>query len=430
MLVKCKVNFYLEKRKAKGGRLIETNVPINMFFSFAGKRLVYFSGYRTDINKWDVETQRVRPGCLNQDGITATTINNHLDDLQVKVKEIYAAQRALKRKPSIEFIRAELRRCMADDTRGPAFFDVWSLFVETERQAKGWTAGTLQKIDINLDHLKNFQSTKRYRLDFDNINEAFFTKYIAYLRDDRGQRNATISKNINVLKWFLNWATERGYNDNLDYKKHGLKLKGATMPAKIIFLTWPELMHLYSLEISKAYLAQVRDVFCFTCFTGLRYSDVKNLKRSDIKAEVIEITTIKTSDSLTIDLNQYSRAILDKYKDMPLEDNRALPVISNQKYNKYLKELGQLAELNSLETLIYYKGAERKEETYKKSELLTSHAGRKTFVSNALFFNIPAEVVMSWTGHKDHKVMESYYKIIGTQKRREMSKFNGNGTTK
>jgi hypothetical protein len=50
--------------------------------------------------------------------------------------------------------------------------------------------------------------------------------------------------------------------------------------------------------------------------------------------------------------------------------------------------------------------------------------GRKTFVSNALFFNIPAEVIMSWTGHKDHKVMENYYKIIAPQKRREMDKMN------
>jgi len=185
-------------------------------------------------------------------------------------------------------------------------------------------------------------------------------------------------------------------------------------------------MALYHLPISKKYLEQVRDVFCFCCFTGLRYSDVLNLKRSNIKDDYIEITTIKTNDPLQIDLNTYSRTILEKYNDFPFADDKCLPVISNQKMNKYLKELGQIAKMNESELVVYYKGNERIEETFQKWQLLSTHAGRKTFVSNALFLNIPAEVIMSWTGHKDHKVMENYYKIIAPQKRREMAKFNEN----
>jgi integrase len=92
--------------------------------------------------------------------------------------------------------------------------------------------------------------------------------------------------------------------------------------------------------------------------------------------------------------------------------------------NDYLKELGKYAEFEEQETVVYYRGAKRIEETYKKYELLSTHVGRKTFVTNALFLNIPAEVIMSWTGHKDHKVMEKYYKIVGLQKKREMNKFN------
>lgn len=130
---------------------------------------------------------------------------------------------------------------------------------------------------------------------------------------------------------------------------------------------------------------------------------------------------------MQIDLNDYSRAILAKYKDEPFPGNKALPVISNQKFNSYLKDLGKVCELNQSETLVYFVGNERKEKTYQKWELLTTHVGRKTFISNALFLNIPAEVIMAWTGHKDHKVMEKYYKIIAPQKRREMAKFNVNG---
>lgn len=103
----------------------------------------------------------------------------------------------------------------------------------------------------------------------------------------------------------------------------------------MIFLTAEELKHLYSFVIpeEKNYLARVRDVFVFCCFSGLRYSDVYNLKKADDKGEFIEFVTQKTSDRLRVELNKYSREILNRYKDVPLPKDKALPVITNQKMN-------------------------------------------------------------------------------------------------
>ena len=83
-------------------------------------------------------------------------------------------------------------------------------------------------------------------------------------------------------------------------------------PKKVIFLTRNELDKIRACQIpaAKQYLERVRDVLLFCCFTGLRHSDVYNLKRSDVKEEHIEITTIKTADSLIIELNDHSKAIL------------------------------------------------------------------------------------------------------------------------
>lgn len=67
----------------------------------------------------------------------------------------------------------------------------------------------------------------------------------------------------------------------------------------------------YQIPKDKQYLERVRDVFLFCCFTSLRYSDVRNLKRSDVKSDHIEVTTVKTADSLSIELNKYSKAILE-----------------------------------------------------------------------------------------------------------------------
>ena len=194
----------------------------------------------------------------------------------------------------------------------------------------------------------------------------------------------------------------------------------------MIFLTPEELDKLKTCQIpqTKQYLERVRDVFLFCCFSGLRYSDVYNLKRSDIKQDHIEITTIKTADSLIIELNDHSKAILDKYKDVHFEKHKALPVISNQKMNDYLKELGELAEINDPVRETYYKGNERIDTVTPKYALLGTHAGRRTFICNALALGIPPQVVMKWTGHSDYKAMKPYIDIADETKANAMTKFN------
>jgi predicted nuclease of restriction endonuclease-like (RecB) superfamily len=105
-------------------------------------------------------------------------------------------------------------------------------------------------------------------------------------------RNNTIEKQINYLKWFLRWSVKKGYNENAFFDSYKPKLKN--VPKKVIFLTWKELNQLRDFPIpeTKKYFERVRDVFLFCCFTGLRHSDVYNLKRSDVKENHIEITTI------------------------------------------------------------------------------------------------------------------------------------------
>ena len=157
---------------------------------------------------------------------------------------------------------------------------------------------------------------------------------------------------------------------------------------------------------------------------GLGYSDVYNLKRSDIKPDHIEVTTVKTADSLIIELNNHSKAILEKYKSVHFEDHKALPVISNQKMNDYLKELGELAEINDPVRETYYKGNERIDTVTPKYALLGTHAGRRTFICNALALGIPAQVVMKWTGHSDYKAMKPYIDVADDIKANAMNKFN------
>lgn len=219
----------------------------------------------------------------------------------------------------------------------------------------------------------------------------------------------------------MKWAHSKGYLSNTDFQKFGPKLKTVS-DKEVIYLTWDELMLVYNFKFpeGKKYLERTRDVFCFQCFTSLRYSDVAKLRREDIEGDIVKVVTEKTGNTIRIELNKYSRSILEKYQ----EDERPLPVPCNQRMNKWIKEVCFLAGIDQPMTLVYYKGAERIEEVHPKYELIGTHTGRRTFICNALTMGIPAATVMEWTGHSDYKAMKPYIKIADQEKAKAMKKFD------
>jgi integrase len=285
-----------------------------------------------------------------------------------------------------------------------------------------WTLSTHEKFLTLKNHLLAFDK----RITFNSINETKMQGYVKYLIK-KGFRNTTIAKSLSFIKWFLRWASNKGYYSGNIHAAFRPKLKGTDGNSKeIIFLTQDEIRALseYVFTDKQKYLERVRDVFLFSCFTGLRYSDTAKLTRHDIKNGFIQIVTQKTVDGIRIELNRHSQSILDKYKDIKFPGGKALPVISNVKMNEYLKELGQICGLNEPQRIVYFIGHSRHEEIYPKWALLTTHCGRRTFVVNALRLGIPAEVIIRWTGHSDYDAMKPYIKIVDELKQREMTKFD------
>lgn len=108
----------------------------------------------------------------------------------------------------------------------------------------------------------------------------------------------------------------------------------------------------------------------------MRYSDAANLKQSDIKEEHIEVNILKTTDRLNIDLNSHSKAILEKYKDIHLYENKVFSIISNQKMNDQLKELAEMAGIDETARQTYYIGKKRFDEI--TSEIFRSKQSCRT----------------------------------------------------
>lgn len=428
MNIKRNIIFTLESRK-KDGVLITENVPIRMRVNFTSKRIEFTTGYRIDATKWDADKQRVKNGCSNKLKQSASEINASLLGYYTEIQSIFKRFEVEDVMPTPEQIKEAFNALHKPVSEEPKpkkealpcdFFQVFDNFVEDCGRQNNWTDSTFEKFAAVKNHLTNF----REGLTFEFFDERGLNDYVGYLRDVKEMRNSTIGKQLSFLKWFLRWAFKKGVHQNNAYDSYKPKLKSTQR--KIIFLTWDELNRLREFKIpsNKQALERVRDVFLFQCFTGLRYSDVFNLRRSDIKDDHIEVTTVKTSDSLIIELNNHSKAILDKYKDVAFENDKVLPVITNQKMNNYLKELAEMAGIDEPVRQTYYKGSERIDEVTPKYALLGTHAGRRTFICNALALGIPPQVVMKWTGHSDYKAMKPYIDIADDIKANAMSKFN------
>ena len=428
MNIKRNIIFTLESRK-KDGVLITENVPIRMRVNFASKRIEFTTGYRIDSAKWDADKQRVKNGCSNKLKQSASEINASLLEYYTEIQSIFKRFEVEDVMPTPEQIKEAFNALHKPVSEEPKpkkealpcdFFQVFDDFVEDCGRQNNWTDSTFEKFAAVKNHLTNF----REGLTFEFFDERGLNDYVGYLRDVKEMRNTTIGKQLSFLKWFLRWAFKKGVHQNNTYDSYKPKLKSTQK--KIIFLTWDELNRLREFKIpsNKQALERVRDVFLFQCFTGLRYSDVFNLRRSDIKGDHIEVTTVKTSDSLIIELNNHSKAILNKYKNVAFEDDKVLPVITNQKMNDYLKEMAELAGIDESIRQTYYRGNERIDDVTPKYALLGTHAGRRTFICNALALGIPPQVVMKWTGHSDYKAMKPYIDIADDIKANAMSKFN------
>ena len=338
--------------------------------------------------------------------------------------------------PTTDDIKRAFNEAQGKSTtiKGSSFFDVFDQFISQQGKENAWTISTVKKITTVKNTVFEFDS----KLTFAGLNKEKLQSYLDFLRkpknkdksqtivSGKGYRNTTVAKQIKFIRWFLRWALANNHNVKADALTYKPKLnKGvAGDNENIVFFTLDELNHLKNFDPKKEYLTRVKHVFLFCAFSGVRFSDAFNLKRNDIKNDTIEITTQKTDDSLIIQLNDHSRAILDFYKDYDFEGGKALPVISNQKMNKYLKELCQLAGFNEPIKNTYYIGNKRIEEVKPKYEVIGTHTARRSFISNAVALGVPIEILIKWTGHKDYKAMAPYLKVLQSKKVEEMNKFN------
>lgn len=362
------------------------------------KSIQISTGEKIHPDFWDAENEQVRKSFRG-----FTSLNSAIQAKENEVKELANVAKSISIDPTIEYIREKIDSLKPNSSTGAVnFYNLYERWVKdnTGRKVKivlSQQLGTLRLI-------KEFEHEKNYKITLERIDLNFYNKFTSWLLIDKELAPGTVGKHIKHIKAFLNHLTEQGINNNMVFKSKAFKK--LTTKTDIIYLTRSELEKLFHFDLANnPKLEQIRDIFIFECATGLRYSDIKNLKSENIKEDSISLTTIKTKERLNIPLNSYARYILNKY------NGRIPDALSNQKMNNALKELGKYCGINTPEQQVKYIGSKRIEVTKPKYELMTTHCARRTFITQSLERGLRPEVIMKITGHKDISTMMRYVKI-------------------
>jgi len=402
------VSFTLRKdKKDKNGLM-----PVRMLITLNGEKIRrVVKNVKTKESHW--KNQRIKSNLKSEPYNFFLEYNKVLDEQENQVKKIFRYILLNNLSPTAAFVTEKLDDVhFGNNSIQPGFFESFQEFINTGRSVKA--KNTIRNYNYCLNFIIGFKEGTGYNLRFDTVSIDFFEKFRDYAFEEKKALNNNFGKLTSVLKTFMNWASDRGYHQNEDFKK----FKVVNDSIEVIYLTMDELMSLYNYEFPSKRLEHVRDFYCFGCFTGLRFSDIKQLRSSNVFKDHIRLNIQKTkSIDHKIPLNNFAKAILNKYQGTLYDP---LPKISGQKFNKYIKECCQIVGINKEINITRYIGQQRIDKVVPKYALITSHTARKTFVTNSLVLGMKEMVVRNITGHKDEASFKRYVEIAEDFKRQEM----------
>jgi len=388
--------FYLKKPKnyLKGIR------PIYLRITVDGIPKEISTGRQCDPDRWNANTGR-----CNGTKEDAKLLNAFLDILQTKVYEV---RRKLLEKN--EIITAERLKNTLKGTDGTVRM-LMKIFQQHNDEVKNlvgkdFAPGTLERYKTSYDHTKSFMEWKYgvSDLDIKKLDYEFVSQYEFWLKSVRNCNHNTSIKYISNFRKIVNRCIRNGWLDRDPFV--GFKMtKREVVPE---FLTEHEIKIIVKKKFASDRLNEVRDVFIFCCYTGLAFVDVEKLKSSEIGIGIdgskwIFTNRQKTETLSRIPLLPVAIDILERYKNHHscINSGKVLPVLSNQKYNDYLKEIANICGVN---------------------KKFTTHTARHTFATTITLSNgVPMESVSKMLGHKNIKTTQHYAKVLDKKLSEDMN---------
>jgi site-specific recombinase XerD len=379
--------FYIKRAKVNnlGVCPIYTRVTVN------AKRFEFSTNKSINPDKWSSEGSKVKG--TNEE---ARTINSHLDYLKNQI--LQAEKKLIKKDISVtsENLKNELFGLTESKRMLVPIFQDHNNKIK-ELVGKEYAPGTLERYTTSLKHTIEFMQWKYNVSDIDitKIDHAYITDYEFWLRSIRNCNNNTAVKYIKNFNKIIKLCLANDWLDKNPFANYKSKVK----EVERVYLTEDEIQSIINKDFNTERLSLVRDIFLFSCFTGLAYIDVKNLTKSHISYGIdgekwIFTHRQKTESASKIPILPVTQMIIDKYENHPqcLNEDKLLPILSNQKMNAYLKEIAGVCEIE---------------------KELTFHIARHTFATTVTLTNgVPIESVSKMLGHKNLRTTQHYAKVL------------------
>lgn len=438
--------FYLEKRKLNEEQAKSPKLAINMFYSFYGQRLQYYTGIRIDPKFYKSGTA-AKPTdksdvnkLISESAPYASFIKSTLKQIALDAQNIANTARTNKVPVTKEYVRAELDKIHKhkpdpeESTPKTEERDLIAYFEEVISERKDGTrtilTGKNQGKRFSLNSIKNYTSTltalKRYtqykklsKLAIDSVNKAFYEDFKKFCFKIENKEVSTFAGYIKDIKSTMAEVSPETFKAK-EFVKPGYE-------ADNIYLNDEQIDRIASLDLSDhkkttsiqkdgeeasisfATLERVRDLALVGFYTGLRFSDFSTLDVKDIDGKYIKVKQVKTGGRVSIPIMNKLRPVLAKYPE-------GLPSLSNQKFNSWIKIVAKLAGLTELRTISNNKGNIQNKVAQPLYELISSHTCRRSYATNMFNKGLPTMLIMNSTGHRSEAAFLKYIKATNEDK--------------
>lgn len=389
-----KTDFYIRGNYAnKTGKC-----PIMIFSSLDGKKITIGSvGVFVDPKNWDKVHQQVR-------GKTTESLQLNQKLYAIKA-ELHAIAEKLEFEDALTLDKVK-SVYQGDANDGKSIANLFETYIDYVKEQVGLTVSdtTYSKYSLCQERFMEMLKKRYHAKDMllRELTPMVITDYKTYLMSDVGQCNNTAVKALKTLRTVIIYGMKLGLIHTDPYigvKMHMEKVDRG-------FLTEEEIGKLLRKNFTISRLELVRDIFLFSCFTGLAYIDVTALKPEHIVTlngvQWIISKRIKTGTPINVILSPAAKMLIKKYENDPRRKNHIFPNYSNQKTNLYLKEIATACGID---------------------KELTFHMARHTFATLTLSKGVPIESVSRMLGHTNIKTTQIYARITNKKIENDMKKF-------
>ncbi|MBP7808620.1 MAG: site-specific integrase [Bacteroidia bacterium] len=408
-------NVAKEKEKPQDESKLQVKVngqtqPVWAYLTYHGQRLRISTKINVSPDEWNANKQKIRG-----EGIEVADYNERLFNIKEEAYKIYRDSLKNNKRLTTDALRHKLLPIIFPDKYvKPSENENLLTFLQDyiEHNPKNIKKGTMkaymQLVPIFQDLMK--RRGKSF-IEFDSIDLTWSEYFTSYLYKSRNHSMNTVAKHIKNVKALMKRALLKEKHSNIKFMNMTKNWKDSDA----IYLNEDELKSIYALKLSPE-LEDSRNILIFSCLTGLRFSDVSNLKKHHWKGNCIEIRTVKTEDPLRIPLRKTAVDILERYEG-------TFPEMHLPKYNKQIKEIGSMIDsLKTEEGTFHNKGGEKQEFVRKKFEMIQSHTGRRSFATNEYLNGTDLTLIRAVTGHKTEKDFFRYIKVKQKQNADKLGK--------